>query len=90
MTPLPRARWTGRGMVPSRPRVFVASSYESRRVAIAVQQNLAECATVLPWQLDALGIGRSLIDELYRNLLASDFGVFVFSPDDRVEIHGSV
>ena len=70
------------------PTVFVASSREAERLAVAVQQNLEGDATVTVWTQDAFYLGQNVIDELNRNLQASDFGIFVFSPDDMVEIRG--
>jgi hypothetical protein len=67
------------------PRVFVASSAEAERLAQAIQQNL-KGAEVTLWTQDAFRIGHTVIDELSRNLKRSDFGVFVFSPDDIVTI----
>jgi hypothetical protein len=67
------------------PRVFVASSGEKLRLAYAVQENLENEAEVTVWT-QAFQIGRNVIDELERNLRRSDFGVFVFAPDDMVII----
>src|ERR1700749_832885 len=67
------------------PRVFVASSGEAERLAQAIQQNL-KGAEVTVWTQDAFRIGHNIIDELGRNLQRSDFGVFIFAPDDIVKI----
>lgn len=67
------------------PRVFVASSGEAERLAQAIQQNLKDAEVTL-WTQDAFRIGHTIIDELNRNLQRSDFGVFVFAPDDIVTI----
>ncbi|HEU0209536.1 MAG TPA: nucleotide-binding protein [Candidatus Udaeobacter sp.] len=72
----------------ARPRVFVASSKEAERLALAVQQNLDEAAEVTTWAQDVFQLGQNTIDELMRALRASDFGVFVFSPDDDLKIRG--
>lgn len=69
------------------PRVFVASSGEAERLAQAIQQNL-KGAEVTLWTQDAFRIGQNIIDELSRNLQRSDFGVFIFAPDDIVMIRG--
>lgn len=66
------------------PRVFVASSVEAEPLAQAIQQNL-KGLEVTPWK-DAFRLGHNIIDELNRNLQRSDFGVFVFAPDDIVTI----
>lgn len=66
----------------NKPTVFIASSREAQRVALAVQQNLEGDATITVWTQDAFLLGQNVIDELNRNLHASDFGIFVFAPDD--------
>ncbi len=71
----------------TQPRVFVASSGEAVRLAEAIQQNL-KGAEVTVWTQDAFRLGHTIIDELNRNLEQSDFGVFVFAPDDIVMIRG--
>ncbi|MDT4955318.1 MAG: hypothetical protein QOH63_3232 [Acidobacteriota bacterium] len=71
----------------TQPRVFVASSGEAERLAEAIQQNL-KVAEVTLWTQDAFRIGHTVIDELNRNLERSDFGVFVFAPNDIVVIRG--
>jgi hypothetical protein len=68
------------------PTVFVASSSEGLRLAQAIQQNLKGHEVKL-WNV-AFSPGNNVIDELTRNLLRSDFGVFVFSPDDTAVIRG--
>ena len=74
--------------MPTKPRIFIASSREAQRVALAVQQNLEDEAAVTVWTQDAFVLGQNVIDELNRNLEATDFGIFVFAPDDTVEIRG--
>ncbi len=73
--------------MPTVPRVFVASSREAVRLAEGIQQNL-KGAEVTLWTQDAFRVGETIIDELNRNLKRSDFGVFVFAPDDIVMIRG--
>jgi Predicted nucleotide-binding protein containing TIR-like domain len=70
----------------AKPRLFVASSAEAKRLALAVQENLADDARVTVWSQDAFQIGENTIDELGRNLKRSDFGVFIFAPTDIVTI----
>lgn len=72
----------------AKPRIFVASSKEAERLALAVQQNLEEEAEVTVWSQDAFRLGHTVIDELIRNLQRSHFGIFVFSPDDQTTIRG--
>ena len=72
--------------MPTKPKIFVASSAEARRLAQAVQQELEYMADVTPWYQDAFVVGQNVIDELGRNLRASDFGIFIFAPDDSLRM----
>jgi len=70
------------------PKVFVASSGEAERLAHAIEQNL-KTAEVHVWSTpDVFYPGHNVIDELNRNLKHSDFGVFIFAGDDKLEIRG--
>lgn len=68
-----------------KPRVFVASSAEAELVAGAIADNLEGSAEVTTWW-QAFNLGGYFVDELVRNLAESDFGVFVFHPDDKLQI----
>jgi len=72
----------------TKPKVFIASSQEAERIALAVQQNLETHAEVTLWTQDAFRLGQNIIDELIHNLQRSQFGIFVFSPDDKITIRG--
>src|SRR5262245_56643996 len=71
----------------TKPKVFIASSKEAERLALAVQQNLENEAEVTVWTQDAFRLGHNIIDELARNLQRSHFVIFIFSLDDRLIIH---
>jgi len=49
--------------------------------------NHAECTV---WTEGAFNLASSTVEELHRNLRDSDFGVFVFAPDDVAEIKGTL
>lgn len=72
--------------MPMKPKIFVASSREALRIALAVQQNLEDVADVTVWDQDAFQLGENHIDGLSRILSMSNFGVFVFAPDDVTEM----
>src|SRR5687768_12160766 len=76
--------------MPVKPRVFVGCSSGAPvyRLAQAVQQNLKDEARVILWGQDAIPPGENIIDGLLHNLDVSDFGVFLFTPDDTVVIQG--
>jgi len=71
-----------------KPNLFVASSREAKNLADAVHQNLEDHAAVTVWDQDAIHMSENLIDGLIRNCEESQFGVFVISPDDKVNIRG--
>lgn len=65
-----------------KPRVFVGSSSEKLEVALAIQENLEERMEVTVWPQGVFQPSRPPLDSLVEQLSRSDFGVFVFSPDD--------
>ena len=62
---------------------FIASSRENLRAAEALQGRLTEHG-VEPtvWNQEVLGPSGMLLEELLDAIEASDFGVFIFAPDD--------
>ncbi|MGY3901273.1 TIR domain-containing protein [Aeromonas lusitana] len=65
-----------------KPRLFIGSSVEGLGVAYAIQQNLMHDVEATVWDQGVFGLSQTSIDSLEQTLAASDFGVFVFSPDD--------
>jgi hypothetical protein len=72
-----------------RPRIFIGSSTESHRIAIALQAALRRGAEVTVWSQDVFRVSRSHLDNLRAALYQTDFGVFVFAPDDMIRIRGT-
>ena len=71
-----------------KPRLFIACSKDTLRVANAVHTKLEKdgAAEVTVWDQGIFGLGRYVLEELLETLGNSDFGVFVFAPDDTATI----
>lgn len=68
-----------------KPRVFVGSSSESLPIAYAIQELLPEMEVTV-WSQGIFKLSSNILDDLIRTLDNTDYGVFVFSPDDLVNI----
>ncbi|WP_156382309.1 MULTISPECIES: nucleotide-binding protein [unclassified Aureimonas] len=77
-----------------KPKVFIGSSREGLHIANAVHSNLTREAECSVWNQGIFLLSQSALSALIAVLRESDFGIFVFSPDDltvkRDEIHESV
>jgi predicted nucleotide-binding protein len=72
-----------------KPRVFIGSSVEGLRIANPLQALLAHDFHVEVWNQDTVfGLGTSTIEALAKAVLVYDFGVFVFTPDDKLRSRG--
>lgn len=67
-------------------RVFIGSSIESLEVAYAAQRVLKRFFAVKVWDQDVFRPSDYIIHALMEELDNSDFGIFVFAPDDIVKI----
>lgn len=71
-----------------KPKIFIASSVEGLNVAYTLQELLEYNAEVTVWDQGVFQLSSSTLDDLTNVLSTTDFGIFVFTPDDTVEIRG--
>ncbi len=69
-----------------KPRIFVGSSVEGLEIAYAIQENLEYTADVTIWDQGIFKLTSNALDDLITVLKNSDYGIFVFSPDDITKI----
>jgi hypothetical protein len=73
-----------------KPKIFIGSSASAKKFAGAIHDGLVETAECTTWTEGAFGLSKSTIDNLIKNLRDSDFGIFVFAPDDVATIKGDL
>lgn len=71
-----------------KPVLFIGSSSESLDVAYAAQENLEDCAQVIVWTQGLFSLSKGILESLLDTLDESNFGLFVFAPNDLVNIRG--
>ncbi len=71
-----------------RPKLFIGSSAKSVKFAYAIQQNLEDDAEVTVWKQGIFKLTKSAVENLVSALDKSDFAVFVFAPDDTIQLGG--
>lgn len=69
-----------------KPRLLIGSSVEGLAIANAIQQNLDHDADCTVWTQGVFGPSSYPMDALLRAVDENDFGIFVFSPDDIVQM----
>lgn len=73
-----------------KPKIFVGSSREKLNVAYAIQHNLDHHAYVTVWdQMSRSASTESFLHCLMNELKDYHFGVFVLTPEDKLEIRGN-
>src|SRR6478609_9307179 len=72
-------------------RIFLSSSSEHSSIAKALEANLAsEGFEPTLWSREAHGAGQYNLEALLREAKGSDFGIFVFAPDDQLTIRSEL
>jgi|GEM_PF-7021525 len=74
-------------MKDAKPLVFIGSSVNSLETAGAIQVGLHHDAETVVWNQNVFQVGTTNIESLMRELERSDFGIFVFAPDDVVTMN---
>jgi len=69
-----------------KPKIFIGSSTEGLEIASAIQENLDHDAEVTLWTQGVFNLSNVPIDDLLTVLNNSQFGIFVFTPDDVAKI----
>jgi predicted nucleotide-binding protein len=59
-------------------------------LASAVHAELASTAECTVWTEGAFSLAANTVEELHRHLRDSDFGTFIFAPDDSATIKGDL
>lgn len=75
--------------VPRLPAVFVASSTEGLSVARALHESLDTDCDVTLWTQGVFAPSSTVLSDLLVKVKQFDFALFVFSPDDCLELRGS-
>lgn len=73
-----------------KPKVFIGSSREGVKIANAIHGNLTREAECTVWNQGIFNLSQSTLTDLIRALRESDFGIFVFSPDDVTVMRDNV
>ena len=71
-----------------KPRLFIGSSKENVDIAHTVQLNLHDDTEVTVWDQGIFKLSQTTLDSLINELRSSDFGMFIFAPDDLITIRG--
>jgi hypothetical protein len=71
-----------------KPRLFIGSSSENLDVAWAMQTALERVAEVTVWDQGVFSLSRYNLEALLESLFNTDFGAFVFAPNDVTNIRG--
>jgi len=75
-------------MQQNKPRVFIGSSREAIEYVDAVHEALNYVAEVTPWTAGTFNPMNYTMEDLETQLDQNDFGVFICSPDDIINIRG--
>jgi hypothetical protein len=69
-----------------KPKLFIGSSTEALGIAHKIQEILEEVAVVTVWTENVSNLSSNILDDLIKASDEFNFGIFVFNPDDVLEI----
>lgn len=72
-----------------KPKLFIGSSTEAIEIANAIQKNLEDDASVTVWTENVFKLSSTILDDLITASDEFNFGIFVFNPDDIIQIRES-
>ncbi len=65
-----------------KPKIFIGSTVEGLKIANAIHENLDYFGEITVWDQGVFNPSSIIINNILQSLNRSDFGVFVFYPDD--------
>jgi len=72
-----------------KPKLFIGSSREGLPIADALHSGLTRDAECTVWNQGIFNLSQNTLADLIKVLRQSDFGIFVFSPDDITLMRGN-
>jgi hypothetical protein len=72
----------------NKPRIFIGSSVEGLKIANSIQENLDHFAEVTVWTQDIFRPANTGLESILKISEKCDYAIFVFTPDDLIEIRG--
>lgn len=74
----------------TKPKAFIGSSKEGLKIAKKLKDLLAKDLSVVVWDQDEVfGLGHATLETLEEEVLKYQYGIFVFTPDDKIHVRGT-
>lgn len=70
------------------PIVFIASSSENIKIAESFSKYIADISRPVLWNSGVFVPSSTNIESLIAQLETTDFGIFIFAPDDKIKVRG--